>query len=63
VARGPSGGGCDCDEDSNYARWIAPDSFEIAVSHAITGAGWQLVAGRPSRRVHIDTLRKEPEWE
>lgn len=62
--RGPSGGGCDCDDDSNYARWIPPDSFEIAVSHANTGAGWQLVSGRPSvRRLHIDTLRKEPEWE
>jgi hypothetical protein len=62
--RGPAGGGCDCDVDSNYARWIAPDSFEIAVSHASTGAGWQLVSGRMSaRRVHVDTLHKEPEWE
>ena len=64
VARGPAGGGCDCDVDSNYARWIAPDSFEIAVSHAVTGAGWQLVSGRASRRrVHVDTLAREPEWE
>ncbi len=64
VARGPSGGGCDCDIDSNYARWIAPDSFEIVVSHAATGAGWQRVSGRSSaRRVHVDTLTREPEWE
>lgn len=63
VARGPAGGGCDCDVDSNYARWIAPDSFEIAVSHAITGAGWQIVSGRPHRRVHVDTLKSEPEWD
>lgn len=64
VARGPSGGGCDCDVDSNYARWIPPDSFEIAVSHAVTGAGWQRVSGRVStRRVHVDTLAREPEWE
>jgi hypothetical protein len=62
--RGPAGGGCDCEVDTNYARWIAPDSFEIAVSHAITGAGWQRVSGRVSeRRVHVDTLRKEPEWD
>jgi len=63
VARGPAGGGCDCDVDSNYARWIAPDSFEIAVSHASTGAGWQRVAGRPHRRVHVDTLKSEPVWD
>jgi len=64
LARGPPGGGCDCDVDSNYARWIPPDSFEIAVSHAATGAGWQRVSGRASaRRVHIDTLAREPEWE
>ncbi|HEU4747984.1 MAG TPA: hypothetical protein VFS56_05740 [Gemmatimonadaceae bacterium] len=64
IARGPAGGGCDCDVDSNYARWIPPDSFEIAVSHAATGAGWQLVSGRASnRRVHVDTLAREPEWE
>ena len=64
VARGPAGGGCECDVDTNYARWIPPDSFEIAVSHANTGAGWQRVSGRAStRRVHVDTLTKEPEWE
>jgi hypothetical protein len=64
VARGPSGGGCDCDVDSNYARWIPPDSFEIVVSHAATNAGWQRVSGRSSsRRIHVDTLAREPEWE
>ena len=64
VARGPSGGGCDCEVDSNYARWIPPDSFEIVVSHAATKAGWQRVSGRTSsRRLHIDTLAAEPEWE
>lgn len=64
VARGPAGGGCDCDVDSNYARWIAPDSFEVVVSHAASGAGWQRVSGRTStRRIHVDTLSKEPEWE
>jgi len=64
IARGPSGGGCDCDVDSNYARWIPPDSFEIVVSHAATNAGWQRVSGRSSsRRIHVDTLAREPEWE
>jgi len=64
IARGPAGGGCDCDVDANYARWIPPDSFEIAVSHAATGAGWQRVSGRATtRRVHVDTLAREPEWE
>jgi hypothetical protein len=63
VARGPPGGGCDCDVDANYARWFPPDSFEIAVSHASTGAGWQRVSGRPHRIVHVDTLKTEPEWD
>lgn len=64
TVRGPAGGGCECDVDSNYARWIPPDSFEIAVSHASTGAGWQRVSGRVSMlRLHIDTLHREPEWE
>jgi len=64
VARGPAGGGCDCEVDSNYARWIPPDSFEIVVSHAATNAGWQRVSGRAStRRIHVDTLAREPEWE
>jgi len=26
VVRGPGGGGCDCDEDFNHARWFPPDS-------------------------------------
>ena len=64
IARGPAGGGCDCDVDANYARWIPPDSFEIAVSHSSTEAGWQRVSGRAStRRVRVDTLAREPEWD
>lgn len=63
VVRGPGGGGCDCDVDSNRARWIEPDSFEIAVTHSSTNAGWQLVSGRASaRRMHVDTLSREPDW-
>ena len=64
VARGPPGGGCDCEVDSNYARWVLPDSFEIAVSHASTGGRWQRVSGRTSsKRVHVDTLPQEPAWD
>jgi hypothetical protein len=63
VIKGPGGGGCDCDEDFNHARWFAPDSFEIAVAHSSRGAGWQRLSGKASvRRVHVDTLTDEPDW-
>lgn len=63
VIRGPSGGGCDCDEDFNHARWFAPDSFEIAVAHTNRGAGWERISGKASaRRLHVDTLSDEPDW-
>ena len=63
VTKGPGGGGCDCDEDFNHARWFAPDSFEIAVAHTSTGSAWQRISGRAStRRFHVDTLKEEPDW-
>jgi hypothetical protein len=63
VVKGPGGGGCDCDEDFNHARWFAPDSFEIAVAHTNRKAGWQRVSGKASaRRMHVDTLSDEPDW-
>ena len=63
VVRGPGGGGCDCDEDFNHARWFAPDSFEIAVAHSNTNGGWQRFSGKASvARVHVDTLTDEPDW-
>ena len=63
VAKGPGGGGCDCDDDLNHARWFPPDSFEIAVSHANSSGGWQRVSGRArARRIHVDTLSDEPDW-
>jgi hypothetical protein len=63
VVRGPGGGGCDCDEDLNYARWFPPDSFEIAVAHRNSGGGWQRFSGKASAsRVHVDTLSDEPDW-
>lgn len=63
VVRGPGAGGCDCDEDFNHARWFAPDSFEIAVAHSNSNGGWQRVSGKASAsRLHVDTLRDEPDW-
>ena len=63
VVRGPGGGGCDCDEDYNHARWFPPDSFEIAVAHANSSGGWQRFSGKASAsRVHVDTLTDEPDW-
>jgi hypothetical protein len=63
VVKGPGGGGCDCDEDFNHARWFAADSFEIAVAHTNTKSGWLRIAGdAATRRVHVDTLAEEPDW-
>ena len=63
VMKGPGGGGCDCDEDFNHARWFAPDSFEIAVAHSNSNGGWQRLSGKASAsRIHVDTLRDEPDW-
>jgi hypothetical protein len=64
VVRGPGGGGCDCDEDFNHARWFPPDSFEIAVAHSNTSGNWQRLSGKASAsRVHVDTLADEPDWQ
>jgi hypothetical protein len=63
VVRGPGGGGCDCDEDFNHARWFPPDSFEIAVAHGNSRGFWERFSGKASvARVHVDTLTDEPDW-
>ena len=63
VSKGPGGGGCDCDEDFNHARWFPPDSFEIAVAHTNTKAGWERISGKASAgRMHVNTLPDEPDW-
>ncbi len=63
VIKGPGGGGCDCDEDLNHARWLSPDSFEIAVAHTRGNPGWERISGNAAaRRIHVDTLRDEPDW-
>jgi len=51
VVRGPGGGGCDCDEDFNHARWFPPDSFEIAVAHSNSNGGWQRFSGTAEYRL------------
>src|SRR5256886_3913497 len=63
VVRGPGGGGCDCDEDYNHARWFPPDSFEIAVAHNNSGGGWPRFS-RPGAvsRGHGDYPPPEPDW-
>ncbi len=64
VIKGPGNGGCDCDEDFNHARWFAPDSFEIAVAHTARNSVWQRISGKASaRRIHVDTLTDEPDWQ
>jgi hypothetical protein len=59
-------GGCDCDVDMNHARWVSPDSFEIAVvnsANTIPGAPFILAAGSViGRRLHETVLSKEPAW-
>jgi hypothetical protein len=63
VVRSAGGGGCDCDDDLNHARWFPPDSFEIAIDHRNSGGGWLLFSGKASAsRVHVDTLTEEPDW-
>lgn len=63
VVIGPGGGGCDCDEDFNHARWFAPDSFEIAVAHSNSNGTWQRLSGKASAlRSRVDTLNDEPDW-
>jgi hypothetical protein len=63
IIRGVGRGGCDCDVDRNHARWVQPDSFEIAVALANSAGGWELVSGRAGqRRFHTDTITTEPKW-
>lgn len=62
VLRTKPRGGCDCDVDMNHARWVAPDSFEIAVA-LLDHPGWEIVRGSAARhRLHVDTVAHEPAW-
>jgi hypothetical protein len=66
VARGPSAAGCECDVDMNHARWVTPDSFEIAVVNTGSSKGgprYLLMAGNARlRRLHTTGLPDEPGW-
>jgi hypothetical protein len=63
LVQGPKASGCDCDVDLSHARWVGPDSFEIAVVNTATGKGWQIVAGNAAaRRLHVSALAEEPDW-
>ena len=63
VVRSPLTEPCECDVDRHHARWVAADSFEIAVWGATPQGGWLLVAGRTRpNRVTLDTLLEEPRW-
>jgi hypothetical protein len=61
VVRGPDHPNCDCDVDLNHARWVGPDSFEIAVPGP--GRRYTRFSGNPrARALHQDTLSQEPQW-
>lgn len=66
LLRGHVQGGCDCDVDMNHARWVTPDSFEVAVVNSANptkGAPWTLFAGSVrGRRSRESGLSREPTW-
>ena len=62
VLSGPAWRSCECDVDLHHARWVTPDSFEIATG-ATEGRGWERLSGSVSRRsLHTDTVSAEPKW-
>lgn len=61
VLRGPRLPGCDCDVDMNHARWVASDSFEIAVA-GLRGRYLRISGNAEAARIHIDTLPSQPLW-
>jgi hypothetical protein len=63
LLHGPKASGCDCDVDLSHARWVSPDSFEVAVVNTATGEGWQIVTGNAAvRRLHVSFAGQEPDW-
>ena len=66
VVRGRVLGGCDCDVDENHARWVSPDSFEIAIANRTSsdhGAPYVLAAGSVRGiRLREVGLPEEPKW-
>ena len=66
IVQGRVQSGCDCDVDLNHARWVSPDSFEIAIvnrANADHGAPYVLAAGSArGRRLREVGLPDEPKW-
>lgn len=63
VWRGPTAAGCDCDIDLSHARWVTPDSFEIAVVSTSNSRGWSISSGSATaRHAHLAYSASEPEW-
>ena len=61
--RGPTAAGCDCDIDLSHARWVSPDSFEIAVVSTSNDRGWAISSGSASAgRARLKYSATEPEW-
>jgi hypothetical protein len=63
LLKSPSVGGCDCDVDLNHARWVTPDSFEIALVSTADSRGWAIAAGSVGqRRLQTHFVTVEPAW-
>lgn len=63
VWRSATVGGCDCDVDLSHARWVSPDSFEIAVVSTADRRGWAIFAGSAARRqAGLRFVPQEPDW-
>jgi len=61
VFTGPRQAACECDVDLHHARWISPDSFQVATR--VGRPEWAvLTATLPGSGFHIDTVSGEPAW-
>jgi hypothetical protein len=61
--RGPTAAGCACDIDLSHARWVTPDSFEIAVVSTSDDRGWAISSGSAAAgRASLVYSPAEPEW-
>lgn len=61
--RGPTAAGCECDIDLSHARWVTPDSFEIAVVSTSNNRGWAIAAGSAAaHQARVLYSPVEPAW-
>ena len=55
--------GCECDVDTDHARWVTPDSFEFALSGVDDRGGWLYVSGSVTHhRTHYQRIDHDPNW-